>query len=472
MRRSRRHFLLATAALALPLLAACGGSAPTPSPAANQAPQPATPPPAPTATAVPAPPTPTPVPPTPSPTPKPRGSAMTTPDYSVHVFLWGGFETTQRDLGLVKEMGFTWVKQMFEWRYIEPHVKGTFDWAEPDRIVEAIDKANLKVIARIGDQPQWVRPEIWPTVGPPTKLADFGDFVTAMATRYKGRIQAYQIWNEPNLAREWGNQPPNPVQFVEMLKVAHAAVKKADPDALVITGGLSPTTATGSIAMPDVDFVKGIYAAGGKDYFDMLGVHAAGYKAPPELSPDEIAKDPKYNHGEGAKGRIYGFRHAEDVRQVMVANGDADKRVAILEFGWTSDPRPTSPYNWHAVTEQEKADYLVRAFDFAKKHWQPWVGAMNVIYIADPAWTKDNEQYYWAITNPDGSTRPAFQALQSMKKDGGPPPTPGAVAAAAATKPAGAASPQAAPSSAAPTTLPATTARPAPTVPAKPATKP
>ena len=343
---------------------------------------------------------------------------MSTPDYSVHVFLWGAFETTKRDLGLVNEMGFSWVKQRFEWRYIEPHVKGKYDWGEPDRIVEAIDKADLKVIARIDNQPKWTRDdESWPTPGPPQKLSDWGDFMGAMAERYKGRIQAYEIWNEPNLAREWGNQPPNPREYVEMLKVAHKAIKKADPDALVITAGLSPTTTTGRIAMPDLDFAKAMYAAGAKEYFDLLGVHAAGFKAPPELSPDEIARDRRYNNGEGAGGRIYGFRHVEDLRQVMVANGDASKRVAVLEFGWTSDPRPDSPYHWHAVSEEEKADYLVRAFDLARKSWQPWIGAMTAIYIADPAWTKEHEQYYWSITAPDGTVRPAYKALASIKKD-------------------------------------------------------
>jgi polysaccharide biosynthesis protein PslG len=342
---------------------------------------------------------------------------MTTPDYSVHVFLWGAFETTRRDLGLVNEMGFGWVKQRFEWRYIEPHVKGQYDWGEPDRIVDAIDKADLKVIARIDNQPKWTRnDDSWPTPGPPEKLSDWGDFMGAMAARYKGRIQAYEIWNEPNLAREWGNQPPNPREYVEMLKVAYKAIKKSDPDAVVITAGLSPTTTTGRVAMPDLDFAKAMYAAGAKDYFDMLGVHAAGFKAPPELSPDEIARDRRYNNGEGAAGRIYGFRHAEDLRQVMVANGDASKRVAVLEFGWTSDPRPASPYHWHAVSEDEKADYLVRAFDFARKSWQPWIGAMTAIYIADPTWTKDAEQYYWSITAPDGTTRPAYKALASMAK--------------------------------------------------------
>src|SRR5438445_9281066 len=101
----------------------------------------------------------------------------------------------------------------------------------------------------------------------------------------------------------------------------------------------------------------------------------------------------------------------------MVANGDQGKRVAMLEFGWTSDNRPNSTYAWHAVTEEEKADYFVRAYEYAKKSWQPWVGAMSAIYVADPSWTKDDEQYYWSITNPDGTTRPAYHALQQMKKD-------------------------------------------------------
>jgi cell division septation protein DedD len=315
-------------------------------------------------------------------------------------------------------------------------------------------------------------------------MSDWGDFMAAFADRYKGRIQAYEIWNEPNLSREWADQPPNPKHYVEMLKSAHQAIKQADKDALVLTAGLSPTTASGKVAMPDVDYLKAMYAAGAKDYFDVLGVHAPGFKAPPELSPDDIAKDKNYNHGEGAAGRIYGFRHAEDLRAVMVANGDASKRVAILEFGWTSDTRKDSPYFWHAVTEEEKADYLVRAFDFAKKNWQPWVGAMTAIYIADPAWTKDAEQFYWSITGPDGSVRPAYKALQAMKKDA---PLPSAVTVPAATSVPAAAEPtKAAPAAAEPTkaasaapaapaaTKPAaTTAAPAPakptTAPAKPA---
>lgn len=377
--------------------------APTPQPTATNSEPPATAPTESTMAAV--------------PTLKPIGQpVITSPDYAVQVFLWGS-PHVDRDLDLAKRAGFRWIKQSFEWRYIEPHEKEKLGWAEPDRLVEAINSRQLKLIARVDNQPAWARSDnLFPGIGPPDNLQDFADFLSALATRYRGKIHAYQIWNEPNLAREWANQPPDPKAYVEMLAVAHQAIKAADPSALVITAGLAPTTASGAIAMPDAEFVERMYASGLQGNYDLLGVHGAGFKAPPETSPEEIAENPLYNHGEPGAGRIYGFRHVEDIRQIMVRNGGAENRVAVLEFGWTVDNRPDSPYRWHAVSEQEKADYLVRAFEWARENWSPWIGMMSVIYISDPNWTEDNEQFYWSITGPDGSTRLSYEALARMPK--------------------------------------------------------
>ena len=353
----------------------------------------------------------TPLPPTSTPKPSvkiPSGL----PDAGIQVFLWGNAPTTERDLGLAKEAGFTWVKERFEWRYIEPHEKGQYEWAEADRIVDAVQAAGLKLVIRVDNQPAWARADnLFPGSGPPDNLADFTDFLQALATRYKGRIAAYEIWNEPNLAAEWGNRAPNANEYVAMLKQAYEVIKQADPQALVISAGLAPTTASGDVATPDAEFVKQMYAAGAKGYFDLLGVHAAGYKAAPEMSPEDVAADDAYNHLEGAAGRIYCFRHAEDIRQVMIENGDSATKMAIMEFGWTTDDRPNSLYHWHAVTPEEQADYLVRAFKYARRNWSDDVALMSLIYIADPHWTKDQEQYYWSITEPDGTPRPAYHAL-------------------------------------------------------------
>jgi hypothetical protein len=346
---------------------------------------------------------------------------MTSPDYGMQVFLFWREEVAGRDLQLVKQAGFRWVKQEFAWREIEGTRPGAFDWTNPDRVMDQIDAYQLKVIARVDVQPAWAGGG-FPDVGPPDDYQDFANFLTALATRYRGRIDAYQVWNEPNLAREWGNRSPNPAEYTQLLKVAYQAIKAADPQAYVISAGLAPTTRWDQIAMPDTIFIQGMYDAGAAPYFDLLGAHGAGYKAPPETDPQVVANDPLLNNYDPSPvelRRIYCFRHVEDVRQVMLVNGDADKRIVLLEFGWTTDHRRDSPYFWHAVKDNEQADYLVRAYQYAEANWQPWIAVMSLIYLPDSQWGIDDEQTYWSIIYPgypDLRLRPAYVHLRDMPK--------------------------------------------------------
>ena len=379
----------------------------------------------PTATAGPSPtttrtpkPTTTPLPPVPTPTP--GAFRMNTPEYGVHVLLWANAERV-RDLNHAQNAGLTWVKQLFQWNYIEP-AKGQFEWEESDRIVRLCNQHGVKIVARLDATPRWARDQSTnlDTDGPPRKEVAYARFVEAFVRRYAvgsphGRVHAVELWNEPNLARAWGDQRPDVAGYVALLKAGYQAAKRADPNVIVVSAGLSPTTASGDIATPDVEYLRQMYAHGAKPYFDVLGAHGAGFKAPPEMSPDEVANNPTYNNGEMGTGRVYCFRHVEDLRRVMVENGDGDKQIMILEFGWTSD-EVNPNYSWFRVSEQEKADYIVRAYGWAKAHWQPWMGAMCVIYISPHWWTPQDEQYWWAITNPDGTTRPAYEAIKAMPK--------------------------------------------------------
>lgn len=352
---------------------------------------------------------------------------------AVHVFLWGHPDTTERDLKLAKDAGFAWVKQRFEWRYIEKTKKDAFEWYEAERITDAVNKAGLGMIVRLDNQPEWARRDkIFPKNGPPDDMENWKDFVEQVAEHFRGKIAAYEIWNEPNLAREWGDQRPDPAAYTQMLKIAYTAIKKVDPNALVITAGLSPTTENTERAMPATTFLEGMYAAGAKGYFDMLGANAAGFKAEPEADPGVVAQDPVLTNNDPSSPelkRAYSFRHVEDLRAIMVKNGDQDKQIGIMEMGWTSDPRPDSPYAWHSVSEQQKGDFLVRALKYARENWSPWIGMMTVIYIASPDWTPSQEQYHWSITNPDGTLRPAYDALKAYNLSVGPlaparPPSP------------------------------------------------
>ena len=345
---------------------------------------------------------------------------MTSPDYGVQTFLFWREEVADRDLRLVQQAGFRWVKQEFAWREIEPS-PGVYNWGQSDRLMRQVQAYGLNIIARVGVQPEWAGGH-YPDVGPPARTHDFVTFLAALADRYKGRIAAYQIWNEPNLAREWGDTPPDPHVYTQLLKAAYQAIKAVDPRAYVISAGLAPTTRSDAIAMPDTIFLQGMYDAGAAPYFDLLGVHGAGYKVPPETPPEVVATTPDFNNYDPSSltlKRIYCFRHVEDMRAVMVANGDAAKRVALLEFGWTTDNRAGSPYSWHAVTSQQQADYLVRAYQYAIDHWRPWIAVMSLIYMPDAAWGINDEQTYWSIIYPgypDLRMRPAYLALKQMPK--------------------------------------------------------
>jgi hypothetical protein len=326
--------------------------------------------------------------------------------------MWWKPDRIEDDLALVQEMGFGWVKQNFPWREIEGIEKGEYDWYRPDRIVDAVEAEGLKLIVRLDRQPFWSEPSdnLWHENQAPGDLQDFGDFCGAVAGRYRGRIAAYQVWNEPNLSREWGELAPDPAHYTELLKTCYKAIKAADPQAIVISAGLAPTGTSSPSAMPDTDFLQGMYDAGAAVYFDALGVNAPGYKAPPELPPEE-AEQADYGGG-----RWFAFRHVEDMRDIMVANGDGRKQIAILEMGWTLD-QINPDYSWFAVDESTQADYLVRAYQFAAKNWQPWIGLMTTIYIPDYGWTaENNEQWWWSIVLPDGTPRQAFFALRDMPK--------------------------------------------------------
>lgn len=351
--------------------------------------------------------------PTPTSWPKPK---MESPEYGIQAHLWWNEKVARRDMDLIRDAGFGWVKQNVGWRDVEGAEKGAFNWYFTDRIVADAERRGLKVLFRLDSEPAWASLEkgVRSMNGPPEDVQDFRDFCHALADRYPGRVHAYQVWNEPNLAREWGGYPPDAAGYVELLRACYAGIKTANPDALVVSAGLAPTGTGLPVAIPDEDYLVRMYEAGAAPYFDALGLNAPGYKAPPELAPAEAAASERYG-----QQRFFCFRHVEDMRQIMVQYGDAEKQVVILEMGWTTDPRPESPYHWHAVSPEQKADYMARAFDYAQEHWSPWIGLMNVLSIPDPTWTPDNEQYWWAITEPtwpETIVRPAYEALKEMDK--------------------------------------------------------
>jgi hypothetical protein len=223
------------------------------------------------------------------------------------------------------------------------------------------------------------------------------------------------MWNEPNLFRDWGGQDitwETAGHYVRLLCAGHRAAKKANPDVITITAALTPTGQFGGPAVDDVIYLSWIYDRGGRFCFDAVGAHGIGFKAPPWVSPDELEESEEWG-GHAS----FGFRRIEQLRDVMERYDDAEKQIWLTEFGWTTDPIHPN-FSWHRVTEEQKGDYIVGAFQWARENWRPWVGVMVLWNMPAPYWGEGREEYWWSITNPDGSTRPAYDRLLAARRNG------------------------------------------------------
>ena len=289
--------------------------------------------------------------------------------------------------------GHRWMVQLLDWSEIEP-APGEYFWEYADWLVRAAEHYGLDLVLRLDRPPAWA---ITPETAPPIDTAAYARFVSRVAARYRGRVLAYIVWNEPNLAIEWAGQAPDPAGYASLLCAAHSALHGADPEALVISAGLAPTNHTDTSAQDDRRYLEAMYAAGAADCFDILGAHPYGFAYPPD--------DPHDAH-DGLN-----FARLADLRGIMVARGDEDKPIWATELGWTTDP-VGEEQQWLRVSEEEQSRYLVKAFELAAEEW-PWLERIAVWNLSTGLPAEDEMRGYSILTS-DGTPKLAYQALAEL----------------------------------------------------------
>ena len=181
----------------------------------------------------------------------------------------------------------------FPWDVIEQQ-RDQYDWTGPDRAVAWTRENNLKVLGIIQYAPGWANGKdfVTPASGgvcgiplpdtpasdynklrtyPPSDPQSYANFTYNLAKRYPD-VLYWQVWNEPNSAIFW---PPAPDAraYAKLLAVAHASIKRANPRAQIVLGGIS---------LNDLAYVEELYNAGARQYFDKLAVHLYNPKQAPE----------------------------------------------------------------------------------------------------------------------------------------------------------------------------------------------
>lgn len=297
----------------------------------------------------------------------------------------------------IRDLGAAYIVQVFPWREIEPS-PGEYHWEYSDWLVRAAEYYNLRIVARLDKTPRWAGdPDAFNAV--PYRLEDYGNFAARVAARYRGRIAAYIIWNEPNISREWGGQTPDPPAYAAMLKHAAPRIRQTDPSARIVTAGLAPTIEHSSRAMDDRDFLRAFYAADVREAFDVLAAHPYANANPPD--------DPRGAH-DGLN-----FYRILNLREIMSQHGDAAKPVWISEFGYTTEPPPE--FAQLRVTEADQARWIPHAFQIAQQEMS-FVEMFGVWNLNNELPLTD-EQAGYSLIHPDRSPKPAYAAVAAIKKE-------------------------------------------------------
>ena len=277
--------------------------------------------------------------------------------------------------------GVGWLRFDAPWTQIET-APGRRDWSNLDRVVARAAGEGLAIDLVLGTVAQWARPAgtDWRYGASTAEQRDgFAEFGAAVAARYKGRVAAYEVWNEPNLPGSWAPEP-NAADYLRLLRQTYAAVRAVDPLAVVLSGG----TGGGSTGIASLSWYRTLYRAGLGDHCDGVAVHP--YPDAPVARSGEMAQ-------------------AFKIRELMVDNGDGDKRLWGTEIGV---PTAGSP----SVDEQVQATLVAQLHDV----WSTIGGTGPLMYYTLRDTGGSDREGHFGLIREDGSQKPAYPVLQSLTR--------------------------------------------------------
>jgi hypothetical protein len=307
---------------------------------------------------------------------------------------WEPAAQMNANLDAIVAAGMTWVRADFFWDSIEQQ-RGQYSWTATDTFVQAAESRGLYVLGIADYTPSWAR--TGPTNKyPPTNPNDYATFVGALAQHYAPRgVHDWEIWNEPNNAAFWAPRA-DPLAYTRLLVPANAAIKQADPEAFVVTGGLAPAVSNGTNIAP-LDFVAAMYADGAGGNFDAVGYHPYSFPYAPMTAES-------WNT----------FYETPVVHALMAAHGDGAKQIWGTEVGF-----PTGT-NANAVSAAVQARYISAAI----AQWTSWTFHGPIIFytIRDSGTDPSDVDQNMGMLEHSGAPKLVYTAVRNALTLPPPPP--------------------------------------------------
>ena len=339
---------------------------------------------------------------------------------------------------MAEQLKLDWTKAQVRWSDFENTGKGQYDnnrWQLLDAFTADANKKGLNILFGVLDAPAWSRPKnANPAdanlLGPPDNFDDARAFVEKVLARYKGCVQAIEVWNEMNLDREWtvASRQINPADYVKFLGAIVPMIRQIDPAVIVLMGALSPVGASKSGQyMDDFVYMDQFVAANGLAQVDCIGVHLNGFNLPPDKAFDSGYNNPAAKF----RGPFDNPDHSWSFKTTLEGyHQKTNKPACVTEFGWASmenllhkDGKPVTgaPKGFDFAldnTEKQQADWIVQGFQIMKASGYVKFGIVfNLDYIQKVGGEPDQENVApYSITRRNGSPRPAFDAIKAMPR--------------------------------------------------------
>lgn len=222
-----------------------------------------------------------------------------------------------------------------------------------------------------------------------------------METLARQGADAIEVWNEPNIDREWPTGQISGASYAALLQSAYTRIKAVNPDTIVISGAPAPTGFFGGACTPegcdDQPYLREMVAAGALDYMDCVGIHYNEGILPPTAA----SGDPRGNSGHYTR---YYPTMVETYREAT----NYAKPLCFTELGYLAGAEnpnlgTESPgFAWAASTSlQNQADWLAQALQLSRD--SNGAVRMMIVFNVGLTTTGADPQAYYAIVRPDGS---------------------------------------------------------------------
>lgn len=284
-----------------------------------------------------------------------------------------------RQLDAVRALGVGHVRLAVEWGQVEP-APGAWDWTVMDRMVELAEARDVEILEVLAYNARWNADPPGDPMTRPVDMDAWAAYVRAMATRYRGRIRTWEVWNEPNVdtflrspgyaghpERRWSD-------YRDILEVARRELKAVDPDNVVVFGG---------IAHGSDDWwrdLEAYEAVGAVALCDVMAIH-------PYVGADPY--DPRWYP-----------RYVDEMLTTLARHGHGEMEVWVTEIGI-----PTGGHEL-AVTEAVQAEWLVGLFDVPLS--RPTVKRVYWYALQD----EGGEQF--GLLRADGAWKPSAARLRGL----------------------------------------------------------